>query len=108
MSFSQTIKHKAMKQHRCEFCRKAIAAGETYCRVFVADGGQGYSYKSHTFCDDIAHAEHKEASYDDTTLDILMDCARDRVHDAKNNADMAEYYGVTVEQINFVFGEVEV
>lgn len=106
MSFNQKTTHKAIKQHRREFCGKAISPGENYTRVFIADSSRGYSYKLHTFCDDIADVEHKDARYDDVTLDHLFDCARDRVQYVKDNADMAEHYGITVEQVNFVFGEV--
>ncbi|MBU2113682.1 MAG: hypothetical protein KKE94_07895 [Gammaproteobacteria bacterium] len=106
MSFNHKTTHKAIKQHRCAFCCKAISPGETYAKVFIADCGDVWGYKIHSFCDDIAEVEHKESGYDDVTLDHLFDCARDRVQYVKDNADMAEHYGITIEQVNFVFGEV--
>tara|TARA_Y100000114_G_C11615188_1_gene257040 strand:+ start:249 stop:575 length:327 start_codon:yes stop_codon:yes gene_type:complete len=106
MSFHRKTTHKAIKPHRCAFCCKEISVGETYGRVFIADCGDVWSYKIHSFCDDIAEKEHRESGYDDLTLDMLLDCARDKVQYVKDNADIAEHYGITVEQVNFVFGEV--
>jgi hypothetical protein len=103
--FSTKTTRLAMKPHKCEFCGKEIAKGETYERVFVVDG-KAYDYALHTFCDSISQSELAEGGYEETTLDLLLDCARDKVLGEKNNVVMADFYGVTVEQITFVFGEV--
>lgn len=109
MSFYHKTKHKAIKQHKCAFCCKEIAVGETYSRIFIADSGDVWNYNMHSFCDNIAELEHKEADYnEEMTLDCLYECARDRVNYVKDNANMAEYYGITVEQVAFVFGVVGV
>lgn len=105
MSFSTATNRTARKEHKCEFCGKPIVKGDDYQVVFIADSGTGYSYKMHTFCDDICNQEAREAA-DESTLDFLFECARQRVYDEQNNASIAEYYGVTAEQISFVFGEV--
>ncbi|MEN3158252.1 hypothetical protein ABC502_07705 [Alkalimonas sp. NCh-2] len=105
MSFSTVTTRTARKEHKCEFCGKPIAKGESYQSVFIANEGSAYSYKLHMFCDDICNTEAREAD-EYSTLDFLFDCARDRVTYVKDNADMADYYGVTEEQISFLFGEV--
>lgn len=102
-SFSQKVSRKANKPHKCEFCKKEIPKGEIYARVFVVDDGV-YSYSMHEFCDTIALEEAREAGNEDCTLDFLYDCAYQKVFDEKDHESSAQFYGVTPEQINFIFG----
>lgn len=49
---------KARKEHRCDFCRKPIAAGEEYIRREItpwdhSDNETFFTHKSHVVCNDV-------------------------------------------------------
>lgn len=49
----ETLSHKtviARKDHNCNFCGLKINKGENYHTSFNIDGGESYTWKSHTDC----------------------------------------------------------
>ena len=46
-------KHKAKKQHICDWCEQPIAIGELYEREFLKFNGNVYTWKAHIKCREI-------------------------------------------------------
>lgn len=54
METLSTVKRKARKQHKCDFCGLPIQIGETYELQINSSEGTLYSWKSHLSCNEIA------------------------------------------------------
>lgn len=54
METISTVKRKARKQHKCDFCGLPIQIGETYELQINSSEGTLYSWKSHLSCNEIA------------------------------------------------------
>lgn len=54
----QCVDHKepkANKEHRCQYCSGSIERGDRYCRAFMVDGRDVWTWKSHRFCNSLAN-----------------------------------------------------
>lgn len=51
MSFHVQTKHKAAKDHNCEWCNKTIESSQLYIKTTGSQDGEFYSYKFHIRCD---------------------------------------------------------
>jgi len=53
MDTLSSSKHKARKEHRCNFCGGKIEIGTIYDSQSIVDGGDFYVWKSHISCGDL-------------------------------------------------------
>lgn len=60
MTFCSSRTRTARKHHRCQNCWGRIAPGTQYEIVFVAEGGDAWSYKTHIDCSRLAERLWKD------------------------------------------------
>lgn len=60
MRQTDTTTHKAIKQHRCDWCLQLIEPGETYKRYRFFDGSEASTIKMHAECFDAMQDEARE------------------------------------------------
>lgn len=73
----------AKKEHKCNYCSNTINIGEKYLYQFVVNCGEGYAWKSHLSCQEIAL---KLKMFDDCP-DGLGECEfKDSIHQEYDNS----------------------
>ena len=75
----ETLSYKnveARKEHKCNFCGGIISKGETYLYSAHVDGGEFYTWKSHSHCS--ALVSYLDMDYDNegVTPDSFVECVR--------------------------------
>lgn len=88
MSDVVTSHPKARKAHNCEVCGPSIKPGDTYTRVAIFDGGDAFTWKNCSDCDDpISQARSDDYVGDDgITGDDVREWAQEHrgLYDAAN------------------------
>jgi hypothetical protein len=68
---------KANKEHRCDFCCDKIRENEKYITSTYKQYGQVYTWKSHTYCSDIAS---RLKMYEDCDEGVTADDFQETIH----------------------------
>lgn len=55
MKTISNAKHKARKDHKCNWCNCVIEKGTIYTRQFLINNGETYEWKNHIHCEEIAN-----------------------------------------------------
>lgn len=97
---------KAIKEHRCSFCNDKIAIGETYLKSIHKYEGEVYDWKSHKYCNKLAHILNM---YEDADEGVTQDIFTETVSNAHDDIlismfpeDEIKKYSPIIQQIRHV------